>query len=465
MSENTVTRDLARWIIQHDPDSIPVSVRHQGVRTFVNWFGCAVGGASHPTVDRAWDAFRPFAGPSQATLLGRREKSDIWHAALVNGISSHVLDYDDTHLKTIIHPGGPVLAAALPAAELNGSSGRDLLDASIMGIEVCCRIGNSVYPDHYDRGWHITATAGVFGAAVAVGCLLNLNETQMAWALGLAATQASGLREMFGTMTKSLHPGQAARNGSVSAHLARAGFDSSEQGLEAPRGFANVLSTKQDYRELYNGLGHTWESALNAYKPFACGIVIHPVIDGCLQLRPEAANRLDEIVAVKIRANPLVLELTGKSEPRTGLEGKFSVYHAAAVSLVAGDGSPTAFTDAVVNDPDIVSLRRLVEVSTSPEVHEAAAQVKIVFQDGQELSINVDEAIGSLGRPMSDRQLNEKFLGQTSPVIGADNASHCLERCWELPELGELKDLLSAAVPGPLKPTMNRRRIVGGSNV
>ena len=141
-----------------------------------------------------------------------------------------------------------------------GSSGADVLNALIVGVEVECRIGNSVYPDHYDRGWHITGTTGVFGAAAAVGRLLKLDAQRMTWALGLAATQSSSLREMFGTMTKSFHPGRAAQNGATAAFLAEAGYDSSERAIEAPRGFANVLSTKQDYGEILDGLGSSWEA-------------------------------------------------------------------------------------------------------------------------------------------------------------------------------------------------------------
>ena len=246
MTERNVTRELASWIVDLKADSIPDEVRREGVRTFFNWVGCAVGGARHETVDRALAAVTPFAGQPGAIVIGRPERLDPLHAALINGISSHVLDYDDTHLKTIIHPAGPVASALLAVAAIRPMSGAELLNALIVGIETECRIGNAVYPDHYDRGWHITGTAGVFGAAAAVGKLIGLDTQKLTWALGLAATQASGLREMFGTMTKSFHPGRAAQNGATAALLARAGFDSSEQGIEAPRGWAHILSTKQD---------------------------------------------------------------------------------------------------------------------------------------------------------------------------------------------------------------------------
>ena len=164
-----VTRQLAEWVVGLNGRDIPQDVRREGLRTFVNWLGCAVGGARHETVDAALRAVTPFSGEAKATVLGRPERLDALHAALLNGITSHVLDYDDTHLKTIIHPAGPVASALLALSEIRPMSGEDFLTALIVGVEVECRIGNSVYPHHYDRGWHITGTAGVFGAAAAVG--------------------------------------------------------------------------------------------------------------------------------------------------------------------------------------------------------------------------------------------------------------------------------------------------------
>ena len=269
-------------------------------------------------------------------MLGRGERIDILNAALLNGISSHVFDFDDTHLKTIIHPAGPVASAILALSEYRPVSGTDFLNAFILGVEVECRIGNAVYPAHYDVGWHITGTAGVFGAAAAAGNLLGLDEQKMIWALGIAGTQSSGFREMFGTMCKSFHPGRAAQNGLSAALLADRGFTSSDRVLEAPRGFAHVMSTKRDFDEITGGLGEGYEIALNTYKPFACGIVIHPSIDGCIQLRNEHRLKAHDVASIELDVHPLVLELTGKKTPRTGLEGKFSVYHSAAVAIIHG---------------------------------------------------------------------------------------------------------------------------------
>jgi len=432
MSSVDVTKTLARWAAEIRPDQIPAAVRREGVRTFVNWLGCAVGGARHETVDRALRGLARFSGPAKATIIGRTERLDELHAALINGISSHVLDFDDTHLKTIIHPAGPVASAILAMAEGQDITGADLLTALIVGIEVECRIGNCVYPDHYDRGWHITGTAGVFGAAAAAGRLRGLDASRMTYALGIAATQSSGLREMFGTMCKSFHPGRAAQNGAAAAYLAEAGFDSSVRAIEAPRGFANVLSTKQDYAEILEGLGTRWESALNTYKPFACGIVIHPVIDACGQIHRNEAPRADDIASVELRVHPLVLELTGKLTPRTGLEGKFSVYHAAAYALLHADGTPTAFTDEAVRDPDVIALRGKVSAQADSRIHEASAKVAVTLRDGRRIERDIAHAVGSLERPLSDADIDEKFLRQSAPILGAAAAKRLLDLAWTL---------------------------------
>ena len=228
-----VTKTLAKFIVRHRYADIPEKVRHEAARSFLNWVGCAVGAARHETVGNALKALAPFSGPAEATVLGRRERLDIMLAALMNGITSHTFDFDDTHLKTVIHPSGPVASAILALAERKPVKGADFLHAFILGVEAECRIGNAVYPEHYDVGWHITGTTGVFGAAAAAGRLLGLDEKQMTWALGIAATQSSGLREMFGTMCKPFHPGNAARNGLLAALLAKSNFTSSLAGIEA----------------------------------------------------------------------------------------------------------------------------------------------------------------------------------------------------------------------------------------
>jgi 2-methylcitrate dehydratase PrpD len=436
-----VTRLLAQYLVASRPDDVPADVRREAVRSFLNWLGCAVGGSIHPTLDIALKALRPFAGGPQATILGRADRLDIFHAALLNGISSHVFDFDDTHLKTIIHPAGPVASAILALAEHRPVSGRDFLHAFILGVETECRIGNAVYPAHYDIGWHITGTAGVFGAAAAAGKLLGLDEQQMIWALGIAGTQSSGFREMFGTMCKSFHPGRAAQNGLTAAHLAAQGFTSSNRVLEAPRGFAHVMSAARDFKEITENLGKSFEIALNTYKPFACGIVIHPSIDGCVQIRNENGVKAEDIASIALKVHPLVLELTGKKTPQTGLEGKFSVYHSCAAAIIYGQAGEEEYSDAVVRDPKVITLRDKVTAEADKSVHEDAAHLRVTLTSGKVIEKHVAHAIGSLKRPMSDADLEAKFHHLVDPVTGKAQAAKLIKLAREieaLPDIGEI---------------------------
>lgn len=440
-----VTRILAKWVVDSKLDRIPAEVRKSGAASFLNWMGCAVGGSRHETLDRAIAALKPFSGPAQATILGRKERFDILHAALLNGMSSHVFDFDDTHLKTIIHPAGPVASAVLPLAEYMPVTGAGLLHAFILGVEVECRIGNCVYPNHYDVGWHITGTAGVFGAAAAAGKLLGLDEQQMIWALGIAGTQSSGFREMFGTMCKSFHPGSAAKNGLAAALLAKQNFTSSNRVLEAPRGFAHVMSTKQNFDEITGRLGEVWETALNSYKPFACGIVIHPAIDGCIQLRNEQGVKAEDIAKIDLVVDPLVLELTGKKTPQTGLEGKFSVYHSCAAAVIYGAAGEREYGDDIVRDKRVITLRDKVSAVAKDDIREDEVYVTMTLNDGRVLKKHVEHAIGSLERPLTEKELTAKFDDLVRDVLPAKQGDELREMCWKLETLKDAAEIARKA--------------------
>jgi 2-methylcitrate dehydratase PrpD len=440
-----VTKHIAEFVVNSRADQIPEGVFTEATRSFLNWIGCTVGGSTHPAVDIAWAAAKPFAGAEQATVLGRGFRTDLLNATLLNGIASHVFDFDDTHLKTIIHPAGPVASGLMALAEMHPITGREFLHAFILGIEVECRIGNSVYPEHYDRGWHITGTAGVFGAAAAAGKILGLNTRQMTYALGIAATQASGLREMFGTMCKPFHPGRAAQNGTYAAFLAKNGFTSSERGIEAPRGFAHVASTKFDPSEITEGLGQIWESALNTYKPFACGIVIHPAIDACVQLRNAHGLKAADVASIDLKVHPLVLELTGKTAPRTGLESKFSVYHSCAAAIVHGRCGEHEYSDACVVDATIVGLRQKVRAVVEPGIREHQVDATLTTTDGRVLHLFVENAIGSLGRPLTDAELEAKLKDLCDPIIGAKGSANLVAAARAVSTAPDLSAVIAAA--------------------
>ena len=441
-----ITRLLAEYIAHHPSRGWDDAVDHEAHRTFLNWLGCAVGAAHHEAAASALRAVQVLAPSAQASLAGRSERVDVASAALINGITSHTFDFDDTHLKTIIHPAGPVASAVLALAELQGNSGRDVIDALVIGIDVACRLGNMVYPDHYDRGWHITGTTGMLGAAAACARLLKLDADRTQMALGIAASQPVGLREQFGTMTKPFHPGGAARAGLMAALMAREGFTASPRAIEAPRGWAQVVSTKCDWREVTDALGQRFEISFNAYKPFACGIVIHPSIDACVQLR-EKGVKPDEVERIDLRVHSLVLELTGKKEPADGLQGKFSVFHGCAAGLIFGRAGEEEFSDHIVTREDVVALRRKVQATVDNTIREESADVTAWLKNGEKVHLFVEHAIGSLERPMTDAALEAKFQQLSHPVLGEAKTRALIEACWQLGQAAHVSAVIAAMRP------------------
>lgn len=447
------TLSLARWAVSLQASTLPSSVTNAARRSLYNYIGCTIGGSNHAAVSKAFSALEPFFGKPTSTLLGHEgaAKADAQHAALLNGIASHVHDYDDTHLATIIHPTGPVASALLAYAESHSPSsvsGEELLCALIAGIEISCKLGLAVWPTHYDIGWHITSTTGSIGAAVAVGKLMNLGPEQMAHAIGIASTQVTGLREMFGSDTKSFHPGRAAQNGLLAAVLAEKGYTATTQAIEAKRGWANVVVSEGKPKlgvyaveEGEEGLGKVWEVEKNAFKPFPCGIVCHPAMDGCIQLHREIkAKGLDvgDVESVELRVHPLVLELTGKRAPRDGLEGKFSVFHGCAVALLYGKAGPAEYADDVVRREEVVALRNRIDAKADDGIGPDESFEVVTFKDGTKLENHVQHAVGSLEIPMTDEQLTEKFIDQCSLVLGAEGARQASDLAWNI---GKEKDV------------------------
>ncbi|KAK3670530.1 hypothetical protein LTR78_009634 [Recurvomyces mirabilis] len=423
------TKALAAWTVNLTPSSIPASVQQAAKRSLYNYVSCAIGGSNHPTVTKAHDALEPFFGRPTSTLYGSGGKrTDAQHAALLNG---------------------PVASALLAYAEYNGSvSGPEILCALTAGIEASCKLGLAVWPEHYDIGWHITSTTGSIGAAVAVGKLMKLSEDQMAHAIGIASVQVVGLREMFGSDTKSFHPGRAAQGGLLAAVLAEKGYTSSESAIEAKRGWANVVAgggTPQ-LQKYVGELGQKWEIEANAFKPFPCGIVCHPAIDAAIQLHHEMERKqfsLKQIEKIELVVHPLVIELTSKRKPKDGLEGKFSVFHGVAVGLLYGKAGPAQYADEVVQDSAVVSLRDQVDAESKKSLAADETYLTVYLKGGDKLEKHIQHAVGSLEVPMTHEQLEEKFIDQAALVLGAEGAKRASGLAWKIGEEEDVAAVLT----------------------
>jgi 2-methylcitrate dehydratase PrpD len=442
-----VTRELAARIVASRPQDIPHDVQHEALRSLTNYVGCAFGGCRDPAMEIVVRTLAPFSGAERVGVIGRSERFDALNAVLLNGVSSHVLDFDDTIPKNYIHASTTIGSALWGYAGANRVSGMDFTHAFVIGFDVTSRIADAVFPSHYDAGWHSTGSIGVFGATAALGLLMRLSEDEMVAALGIAATQAAGLRETFGSMAKALHPGRAGQSAFLAVMLAKNGFTGPECGLEGPAGFAAVQAGVKSLVSVTERWGVDYDLRLNAYKPFPCGIVVHPVVDASIALHNEHSLTADAIKQVRLHVGARVLDLCNRPRIETGLETKFSAAHGAAVGLARGRGGLAEFSDEAARDPALRALRgRTVVVADDPTITEANAQVDVETYDGRHLSRRVMHALGSVDRPLTDDQLTAKFIDQAEPILGPARAQHLVELCWRIDKAGDVNTVLEAAV-------------------
>ena len=426
---------LARFIVDSQWSDIPERVKHAAKRALLNFVGAAIGGSRDLAIDHAIAALGRFNGPPQASVIGRAERFDSLNAAFLNAASGNVFDFDDTHHPTVVHPTSPVAPVPLALAEQQPMSGARLLHALILGIETACRLGHVVTLAHYVRGWHITSTCGAVGAAAAAAKSLELDHESTLAALGLGANQACGVVESLGSMAKSVSVGNAARNGMFSAFLAREGFTASRETLEGPRGFARVMADAPRVAALTAGLGEHWEIMSNALKPYPCGIVLHSVIDACLEIRAQyrmAPERIDRII---VRGNPLLRERADRPMPRSGRTASVSTQHTAAVCFLYGDAGIERYTDDCVLNAQVQTLGNRVTLEDDPTLAIEAAHVTVHTTDGAVHEAHVTNALGSLARPMTDAQVEAK-VRSLAAFRGLD-VDRVIDVIWTLDERAE----------------------------
>ncbi|WP_326834698.1 MmgE/PrpD family protein [Amycolatopsis rhabdoformis] len=423
---------------------LPDAVARAARRSLLNVLGAAIGAARTPAVEAVLATAADLGATGAAPVPGRAERLDPEWAAIATGTAAHLDDFDDTHLHTVIHPGATALAAVLALAPETAPDGATALKAFALGCESQLRIGVAISPSHYDRGWHITGTCGVFGAAVAAGHLLGLDAVRSGHALGIAATGTLGQREAFGSMTKPLHAGKAAATGVFAARLAAAGLTAPDDPL-GPGGVLPVFAEPR-YEELRRAWTGEWELEHNTFKPYPCGIVAHPAIDAAIA----ASARIGEpreITAVEIRCHPLVPELMGRAQPLDGLQARFSAQHAAAVGLLDGEAGLRQFSDERATDADVIRLRAVTTLAPTDACARDSATIRIEREGAAPVEVHVEHARGSEARPLTDEELLAKVDRLVEPVLGGGAARKIADAVHGLataPGLGVLLDAVVA---------------------
>jgi len=437
----TATKTLCTHLAAARFGDLSDAARREARRGVLDWIGCALAGSGHAEITTLLDVLREAGGRPQATVLGRGMKLGLLDAPLANGQMGHLLDYDDTHMGgVVLHTSSPVLAALFALTERAPVSGADLMLAYAVGFEAGVRAGRTA-PGHHKGGWHLTGTLGSIAAGVAAGRLLKLDGQRLTYAMGIAATQAAGMQQNRGTMCKSFHAGKAASNGVLAALLAERGFDSTQEIIEGKRGFSRIYSDTAAPEELNAGLGN-WLIESNGHKPYACGVVLHPLIDAVIALRGRAGIDPAAVDEISLRVHPLVLSITGVVEPSSGLQSKFSLRHSAAVALIDGAAGTAQYSDAKAKDPATAALRRKVTAVADETLRRDEAHAAITVS-GKRHEVHIPHASGTAGNPMSDQAIEAKFMANATPVIGAGRAAQARDLVWVLERQGDVRGLLA----------------------
>jgi 2-methylcitrate dehydratase PrpD len=443
----TLTKILCGRLAAARFGDLSAAAMHQARRGVLDWIGCALAGSGHKTITTLLDVLRETSSAPQATVLGRRLRLGLRDAPLANGQMGHVLDFDDTHMGgVVLHASSPILAALLSLAERAPVSGADLMLAYAVGFEAGIRAGRTA-PGHHKGGWHLTGTLGSMAAAVAAGQLIGLDAQKLTYAMGIAATQAGGMQQNRGTMCKSFHAGKAAQNGVLAALLAERGFDSTQEIIEGRKGFCRIYSDTAAPEQLTAGLGESWLIETNGHKPYACGVVLHPLIDAVIAIRDREHIDPAAVSEISLRVHPLVLSITDVVEPATGLQSKFSTVHSAAVALVDGAAGIAQYSDAKATDPVVAAVGRKTTAIADATLRADEAHAAIVA-GGKRHEVYIPHASGTAANPMSDAAIAAKFLANAAPVIGAERAQRACDWVGSLERQTDMRELIALIAQG-----------------
>ncbi len=450
-----VTQELVNFIVNTDHSEIPSEAREIGKRAILDCLGVSLAGSQDQISMIILEFLKDTGGQAIASVWGKKFQSSAPLAALANATFSHALDYDDWNRTMRGHPTAPVLPAVFALGEEKKASGREVLDAYLIGFEVEAKLGAGLNPHLPGAGWHPTAVLGVMGASAAASKLLKLDSNKVKTALAVAASHAAGLRQNFGTMTKPLQVGQAAMNGILAAKLAEGGFSAGEQIIEEKFGYAKVFAGKGNYdlQRICKGLGRPFEILLTGvgFKQYPSCARTHPAIDAMLDIVTQNEICPEDVESVSCGGSYTTPQLLLHSRPKTALEGKFSIEFCLAIALLEKEVELSQFTDKKVQDPKVQEMIKKVEFYIRPDLStiensgNPSATVKVLMRDGREFVKQVNEAKGSPGNPLTQDDIRSKYRDCARLVhseVQIDKAIEMVENLDALKDITSLIDIL-----------------------
>jgi 2-methylcitrate dehydratase PrpD len=406
---------VAEFIKKAQTTDFPPEVIGAAKRALTDWFCVSIGGSEEPVTLYTAKAAASWAGPGQAFLLSGGQTTPA-AAAMINGTAGHALDYDDTHVRSVTHIGSPTIAAAMALASHRGLEEGEVLAAIIAGYETAARIGRGLGQPTNMRGFHATGIFGSFGATAAAAVLAKLSPNAVKNALGLTATQASGLTASFGSMAKPFHAGKAAFNGVLAAEMAAAGFEARTNLIEPKSGLDQALFPDGSHHIAELNFSDGWEINQNTFKPYAACLLTHAVIDGARSLAKATDSR--EIKQIRLYVGEPAIRLAGIQQPETPLQGKFSLAFCVALGLGGYGASESDFAMARISDPNLRRVMGRVQLVPETSLADTSSRVEVEFIDGKNLVAEVPVALGNPENPMSDKDMWNKFEPLVRPKLG-----------------------------------------------
>lgn len=441
-TNSAITKTLADYSMGLKYEDLSEEAVEAAKHCLLDWIGVTVAGLEEPLTQMLIEQAADDGGEAQATVIGDGRKVSTSQAALINGSASHALDYDDVQTRLQGHPTVPVAPVVLALGEKTGANGKDVLTAFAAGVDAECRIGAYMGMTHYEKGWHSTATIGTFGAAVGAAHLMGLDGEKCALAMGIAGTQAAGLKSMFGTMCKPLHAGKAAQNGLFAANMAARGFTSRPDVLERNQGFAHTQSEAPDIEAGLFGLGERFEVRDALFKYHAACYGTHGTIEAIHAIQNNAKIDPDNIERIEVTVRTGFLDVCGIPTPETGLEGKFSLRFCAAIAVAGEDTARLdTYSDEKVKDPALVELFQKVSVSEKDTLERMEAEVTIHTKDGVVHYEKYDAGIPAADLPAQWEKLVKKFRGCCEPVIGKEKTEQVIEAVRNIDSMDDITEL------------------------